>query len=55
MEREKIHSAHCSLQKIRKSNSKEKIDFPLKDDEESVLIRSFFKNSNLIDIKCTAV
>ena len=54
MEREKIYIAHCSSQKLRKFNSKEKIDFPLKDNKESVLIRSFFKNgnsSNLIDMK----
>ena len=46
MEREKIYSA------LFKPN--ETTHFPLKYDEESVLIRSFFKNgnsSNLIDLK----
>ena len=44
----------CSLQSIKKFNSKEKIEFPLKDDEESNLMRSFFQNgnsSNLVDMK----
>ena len=37
----------CSLQSIKKFNSKEKIEFPLKDDEESNLIRSFFSKWEL--------
>ena len=49
MEREKIYSA------LFKPN--EMTHFPLKYDEESVLIRSYFKNgnsSNLIDLKWDA-
>ena len=44
----------CSLQTIRMFHSKEKIAFPLKNDEETILIKSFFQNgcsSNLIDMK----
>ena len=43
-----------SLQSIRKFNLGEKTEFPLKDDEESRLIRSFFQNGesgNLNDMK----
>ena len=43
-----------SLQRVRKFNLREKTEFPLKDNEESKLIRSFFQNGNsenLIDMK----